>query len=87
MGFESFLSDHCQNALVGMIGVGGACPAADSAIEALETAGCAKVSALPGRMLLFHLVVGDGGAEVTAQRGYGLGLGMAPRANDFEVAG
>ena len=86
MGLESFLSDHGQDALVGVIGIGGPSPTAESAVEALETAGCAKVSALPGRMLFFWLVVGNGGAKVASQRGYGRGLGMAPSANNFEVA-
>jgi hypothetical protein len=54
------LSDHGEKALVRVIGIGGTSPTPNSAVEALKATGGTQVSAVPGRKLLFEVVVGDG---------------------------
>ena len=86
MEFIGLLDDHSQDACVRVIGIGSASSAADSAVETFESTGGAQVPAVPGRELLFQMVVGDGGTEVTAQGGDSFGLRMAIGTDDPEIA-
>mgnify|MGYP001827654431 CR=1 FL=1 len=86
MEFGCFLGDHSKKAAFGVVGIGRASSAAESAVEAFESTGGAQVAAFPGRELLFQKVVGDSGAEVTAQGGDSLRLGVTIGAGDFQVA-
>ena len=69
-----------------MVGTGCASPAADCAIEAFESTGRAQMFAIPGRELLFDMIVADRRPEVPAQRRYSFGLGITVGTNDPQVA-
>ena len=81
-----FLSDHGQNAWVGVEGGGSTEAAAQAAIEAFEATGGAQVGVAPGREALQEVILSDGGAEVATQGGNGLGLGRAILADNGKVA-
>jgi hypothetical protein len=55
-----FLGDHCEKALVRMVGTCRPSSAADSTVEAFETASGAQVFAIPDPQGLFQTVIGDG---------------------------
>ena len=81
-----FLSDDSQDPLVGVIGAGAADVPAQGAIEALQAAGGTQMAAVPVRVLLLDAIVGQGGAEVAAQGGDGVRLGVPVLADDLQVA-
>ncbi len=85
-GLVSFLGDHGQHAGIGVVGVGCADAAPESAVETFEITRGAQARPRPSGMLGFQLVVGDGAAKVAAQGGDGGGLVLAILATDAHVA-
>ena len=81
-----FLGHHGLQTGVGMIGIGGFQPEPDSAVEAFQAAGGAQMLTRPVREELLEVVVGDGVAEVSAQRSHGFGLRQAIGADHIEIA-